>query len=421
MQIRRWPGWQGSQHRGQAMMRSMVGAALAMVLALLVLPVGAEAPVVEVPDGFEDIAITEVYGSPTDLAWLGDDLLIASQEGWLFRLDEASPDATPLMILDVSAQVGKGPEQGLLGVVPDPDFPERPYIYVYYTRDRGTGHCTVAPADCHNRLSRFTMGADGLLDPASEQTLLDTIMVGGLHNAGDLAFDVDKQLYVSTGDAAYWGNAQDLTNLNGKILRLDRDGNPSPENPFAGPESVPCQLEIRRDGGDPCPEIFAWGLRNPFRMAFDPSAADTVFFINDVGQETWEEIEVGLRGANYGWPAREGWCPTAEMTGCEPSDAYIEPVYAYPHEIGCFAITGGAFVPAGSPWGESYAGRYLFADWGCGKIFMLEPGADGAMTATPLASGLTTITPLLFSPDGSTLYYGREGGIIRAIGRTAPL
>ncbi|MCC7023144.1 MAG: PQQ-dependent sugar dehydrogenase [Thermomicrobiales bacterium] len=377
-------------------------------------------PLPDVAPGFVDTPLRTVYGSPTDLAWLEDDLLIATQEGWLFRLERGSPTATPTMILDLSRSIGTGQEQGLLGVIPDPDYPARPYIYVYYTQDRGTGHCAVAPVNCRNRVSRFTMGADGLLDPASERVLLDTIMVGSLHNAGDLAFDVDGLLYVTVGDAGYWPNAQDLANLNGKILRLDRDGLPAAGNPFATEGAIPCQQEPRRLAMEPCPEIFAWGLRNPFRITFDPNGTGSEFYINDVGQESWEEIDVGRLGANYGWPEREGPCRTAQLQGCHAPGVIAEPIYTYSHETGCFAITGGAFVPAESSWGSDYRGKYLFADWGCGKIFVLDRNEDGAYEAVPFASGLSTIAPILFSRDGDALIYGREGGVVRMIRRGVP-
>lgn len=381
-------------------------------------PAAAQVAAEQLPTGFIDRAITEVYGSPTDLAWLGDDLLVATQEGWLFRLSGSQPQPThPAMILDVSDVVGIGQEQGLLGVIPDPDFPSRPYIYVYYTRSRGTGHCDILPANCNNRVSRLTLRDDGMLDRASEVTLVDTILAGSLHNGGDLAFGRNGDLFITSGDSGNWASAQDLTSLNGKILRIDRDGAPAPGNPFAAPAGQPCAMGRSRDVTAPCAEIYAYGLRNPFRIAFDPNHASDRFFINDVGQESWEEIELGERGANYGWPAFEGPCPPASSKGCGTDARYVAPIFAYPHSSGCFAITGGAFVPTWSSWGRAYHGTYLFADWGCGRIAVLTQEDDGRYAASEFASGLTTIAPLLFSRDGDTLFYAREGGIVRSITR----
>ena len=388
------------------------GIVLALLLPMIHLALRAEVLAAEPPPGFSDRGVVTVYGDPTDLAWLGEDLLIATSNGWLFRLPAGTPPGAPLgtavMILDVSDRVGIGQEQGLLGVIADPDFPVRPYIYVYYTRAESSGHCTELPAYCYNRVSRFTMGDDGLLDPDSEFPLLDTIMVGNLHNAGDLAFDTEDRLYVSTGDAGHWRNSQNLTNLNGKILRIDRDGAPAPGNPFGSADSVACN---QRPPGKPehaCPEIFAYGLRNPFRIAFDPNYTEPVFYINDVGQEGWEEINLGIAGADYGWPMREGPCLTQSDKPCKPSRNLVEPIFTYAHETGCFAITGGAFVPGWSAWGSAYLGKYLFADWGCSAIQMLIPGKDGRLVADRFAIHIPAVTGLLFSADGDALYYAFE-------------
>jgi glucose/arabinose dehydrogenase len=401
------------------------GVALALLLAMVQLALRAEVLAAQPLPGFEERAVVEVYGAPTDLAWLGDDLLIATQNGWLFRLESGAPPGAPRgtaqKILDLSSRIGKGPEQGLLGVVADPDFAVRPFVYVYYTGARESGHCLDFPANCYNRVSRFTMGEDGLLDPDSEQPLLDTIMVGGAHNGGDLAFDADNLLYVTTGDAGDWQNGQNLSNLNGKILRIDRDGSPARGNPFSDRDTVACDERQPGESATQCPEIFAYGLRNPFRIAFDPSDQEPVFYINDVGQEVWEEIDVGIAGADYGWPIREGPCPTGMRLPCEPATDSVEPIFAYTHDQGCLSITGGAFVPQRNPWGAAFQDTYLFADWGCGRIFVLSQGEDGRFTASPFAHDLPAITALLFSPDGATLYYtragGPEGGLVGAIWR----
>jgi len=323
------------------------GIALLLVLPLFALAAPPVQPTPRFPSEFAQHTITEVFGSPTDLAWLGADLLIASQEGWVYRLADADPAGSPQQILDVSARVGKGPEQGLLGVIPDPDFAENRFMYVYYTRARDSGHCDVLPANCHNRVARFTMGADGTLDPESELPLIDSILVGSLHNAGDLAFGPDGEPYVSTGDAGYWPNSQDLGNLNGKILRIDRDGAPAAGNPFSA-EGVDCRTPQQGESKRPCAQIFAFGLRNPFRIAFDPNVLGSRFFINDVGQAGWEEVNVGAARANYGWPGREGPCPPGAVDACPPQMDFVEPIYTYAPESGCFASTGGAFVPQAS-------------------------------------------------------------------------
>jgi PKD repeat protein len=159
--------------------------------------------------------------------------------------------------------------------------------------------------------------------------------------------------------------------------------------------------------GSTCQEIFAMGLRNPFRIAFDPNAAATRFFINDVGQNIWEEIDLGARGADYGWNLREGHC---QQTGLEtdcgtPTPAgFTNPYYDYGHSTGCGSITGGAFVPGGV-WPAAYTGTYLYADFVCGNIYALSP----TKVRTPLATGLgaSSAVAMAFGADDATqsLYY----------------
>jgi glucose/arabinose dehydrogenase len=164
-----------------------------------------------------------------------------------------------------------------------------------------------------------------------------------------------------------------------------------------------------------CREIYAWGLRNPWRLAFDPSARTTRFFINDVGQSSWEEIDVGRAGADYGWNLREGFCPRYLRARCGPARRTMtDPIHAYAHRDGCGAITGGAFVPPGA-WPARFRGAYLFGDFNCGKIFELTRHTNSVRTALfdrGVGPGLVSMTF-----DAKALYYATyaEGGEIRRI------
>jgi glucose/arabinose dehydrogenase len=393
----------------------------------------------EVPAGFEDSLAATVDEYPTDLAWLGDDLLIATIGGKLYRLPGADPAAPLEVLLDIQDVVGTGREQGLVGVVADPGFAagRNRFLYVYYTRDEGgcSNQFRVPPPDpsrCFNRLSRFDVPAAGAIDPASEKPLLPFVPVGiPNHNSGDLAFGKDGKLYLTVGDGgietgAGAEKAQDLGDLHGKVLRLDRDGSPPRDNPFAGKDAVACGQRL--DGAAPataprgkrCAEIFAYGLRNPFRFAFDPNARGVRFFVNDVGEATWEEINLGRAKANYGWPRREGGCDydpataLAECGGANPR-RFQAPIHAYNHDDGCTSVTAGAFVPAGSDWGREFRGAYLFGDWTCGTIFVLREkargkGFDAEVFATPDAArpDSLALTALLFDRSGDVLYYAGE-------------
>jgi hypothetical protein len=145
------------------------------------------------------------------------------------------------------------------------------------------------------------------------------------------------------------------------------------------------------DAGKKCQEIFATGLRNPFRFAFDPNAQGTRFFINNVGQGTWEEVEEGSRGANYGWNVCEGNHdnPKVARTAVCDQPPYTPPIHEYNHDTGCSSITGGAFVPNGL-WPASYNDSYLYGDYVCGKIFKLTPDGSGGYVRTEFVTGLGT-------------------------------
>src|SRR6185503_15043327 len=156
------------------------------------------------------------------------------------------------------------------------------------------------------------------------------------------------------------------------------DGGVPADNPFQGADSVRCSVTGGTTAGMKCRETFAWGLRNPFRIAFDPNDLGSRFFINDVGQNVWEEIDAGTAGADYGWNLREGFCANGSTTNCGPPAAGLtNPLFAYNHADGCASITGGAFVPRGA-WPAEYDGVYLFSDFVCGTIFRLVPAAGGA-------------------------------------------
>jgi glucose/arabinose dehydrogenase len=261
----------------------------------------------------------------------------------------------------------------------------------------------------------------------------------GNHNGGDLQIGNDGYLYVSIGDGGcdYAGDsgcggmndaARDLHTLTGKIVRITRDGEVPPDNPFTGAGTARCNAGPTT-AGTTCREIYATGLRNPFRMAFDPNtpANVTSFRINDVGQNTWEEIDAGIAGANYGWNVREGHCANGSTTFCgAPPAGYTNPIFDYDHSSGCASITGGAFVPSGV-WPAEFNGEYLFSDYVCGTIFRLEPNGVGGYTRSTFVSGLggNSAVHLAFGPFGATqaLYYTSyaDGGQVRRISMGAPV
>jgi glucose/arabinose dehydrogenase len=382
-----------------------------------------------VPAGFADDLVTAV-SAPTAFDFTPDGrMLVTTQSGVLRVVQNGVLVPTPA--LDLTSRICANSERGLLGVAVDPSFAANPFVFLYYSFDKGgdCGNTTV------NRVARFVMSGNTL---GGEVVLIDNIpSPAGNHNGGDLQFGKDGMLYVSVGDGGcdYPGGtpsgcasandaARDRHSLVGKILRIDRNGAIPGDNPFTGPGTTRCNAG-NAASGQICQETFAWGLRNPFRMAFDPNAADTRFYVNDVGQGAWEEIDLGTARADYGWNVREGHCATGSTTSCGPPPAGMtNPLFAYGRADGCGSITGGAFVPNGV-WPVEYQGRYLFADFNCRRIFRLDPAAGGGFNRVDFATGLAGgPVHLRFGPWNGTqaLYYTTyaAGGQVRRISSTAP-
>jgi glucose/arabinose dehydrogenase len=281
--------------------------------------------------------------------------------------------ATPFLTVTV-ASAG---ERGLLGIAFDPGFATNHFVYVYYT--------AVTPT-VHNRISRFTASGDIAL-AGSEVVIfeLDTLSSATNHNGGALAFGADGKLYAAVGENANGQNAQSLGNVLGKMLRINRDGTIPTDNPFYTTASGKNRA------------IWALGLRNPFTFAFN--AAGTELFIDDVGQSTWEEIDAGVAGANYGWPMTEG--PTTDPR-------FQSPRYAYDHSAGACAITGGAFyAPLTAQFPSDYFGDYFFADYCGGWIRRLDVSSN---VATAFATGIAAPVDLKVAEDGSLYYLARGSG-----------
>jgi glucose/arabinose dehydrogenase len=408
--------------------------ALGAALAFLVM-VGRPAVAATLPSGFEDQLLAST-DSPTALAFTPDGrMLVATQPGQLRVYKNGTLLQTPA--LNISSKICSNSERGMLGVAVDPNFATNRYVYLYYTFKKHGVCPTGQPTNANNpvnRVSRFVMSGD-IVDPATEKVLIDNIpSPGSTHNGGDLKFGKDGYLYVSVGDGGcdYMGDSgcsgandasRDRHVLLGKVLRITRYGGIPSTNPYTDASSARCNLTGRTDPGKDCQETFAWGLRNPFRMAFDPNATGTRFFVNDVGQNAWEEVDTGKSGADYAWNLCEGTHDNPDRAGSVDCTAapYTPPVHEYSHSsTGCRSVTGGAFVPNGI-WPASYDGSYLLGDYVCNKIFELTPNDGGGFTRTEFASGLGDGGPIAmaFGPYGSSkaLYYTTyaNGGEVRRI------
>jgi glucose/arabinose dehydrogenase len=338
--------------------------------------------------GFTEILVASGLASPTAMAFAPDGRLFVCQQGGQLRVIE---NGTLLPTPFVSVVVNASGERGLLGVAFDPNFTSNQFVYVYYTATTPT---------IHNRVSRFT--ANGNVAVAgSEFVLMELPTLSATnHNGGAMHFSLDGKLYVAVGENAVGQNSQVLTNPLGKMLRINQDGSIPTDNPFYTQTTG-----ISR-------AIWALGLRNPFTFSFQPTSGR--MFINDVGQVTWEEINDGARGANYGWPNSEG--PT------KPAGTnYTLPVYSYAHGSGPFqgcAITGGTFyagLPAQYP--AEYVGDYFFADYCTGWINQLDE-TGGVITVTTFASGIPSPVDLAVGPEGNLYYLARGSGSVFRINFT---
>ena len=255
-------------------MRRLVGSWVALTLgfSVVVTSVAGHAAAAMVPAGFADSAVAS-FSRPTAVEWLPDSrIVVLEQDG---RVRVGGPAGSFTTAIDIAVCGGTSGERGLLGFTHDPAFQSNGFVYMYYTHS-----APGLPKGCANRVSRFTL-TQSTIDPSSEVVLLDNISSrGGNHNGGNLEIGSDGFLYVSVGDAGVDPRdgtgtnnaAQDLSLLNGKILRITLDGHPAPGNPLTGPNSAPCAtLGISAPTTTQCQEIFAWGLRNPWRFSFDRS------------------------------------------------------------------------------------------------------------------------------------------------------
>jgi len=299
------------------------------------------------------------------------------QQGGRIRVFENLPTVTTAPdFLNLTARVNFSGEAGLLGLAFHPDFPADPRAFVNYIRNNGGQLQSVT--------SEFTSPDQGAtLNPNSERILLVVNKSASNHNGGQLAFDGDGFLRIGLGDGGGANdpenNAQNPMRLLGKMLRIDVDDIPAgqpyglpADNPFAGNN----RCNANGSGTQNCPEIFALGLRNPWRWSFDRQTGQQ--WVGDVGQGTREEIDVIVRGANYGWDIREGFVCAGGGTNCA-SAGFTDPVADYGRSLGA-SITGG-YVYRGTQQTE-LAGRYLFADFVTGMIASLAPAGGGGFTIT---------------------------------------
>jgi glucose/arabinose dehydrogenase len=327
--------------------------------------------------------ITTSVSSPVHVTNAGDGsgrLFIVEQGGYIRVYENGQVLPTPF--LDVHTLISNGSEEGLLSVAFHPSYSSNGYFYVYYTDNIGS------PGDI--TLARYHVSANpDVADPSSAQILLVVPHpVNSNHNGGQLMFGpTDGYLYMGTGDGGSGGdppnNAQNLNLLLGKILRLDVDGTgavpcgQSSPAPYAIPPSNPFASAAG------CDEIWAYGVRNPWRFSFDSATSDLL--IGDVGQSAWEEVDyqpaASGGGENYGWRRMEGFACYNPPSNCNDGSLTL-PVLAYDHSSGRCSITGG-FRYRGSAI-PGLQGIYLYADFCSGELWGAQQAGNGSWTSSLL-------------------------------------
>ncbi|QIN82611.1 hypothetical protein GBA63_08120 [Rubrobacter tropicus] len=378
-----------SEHRSAARrgVLTICALVLATALAALALSAGEAGGAGSVPQGFTQARLAAGLSDPTTMAMAPDGrIFVAQQTGQLKVIEDGK--LVGRSAIDLSARIDARGERGLLGIAFDPAFRSNRWIYLYYTQ-RATD--TMA---AHNRVVRFAASGDRLIARSQKVILrLDDLGTATNHNGGAIRFGNDGKLYVAVGENATAENAQNFGNRLGKMLRINKDGTIPADNPFAD----------RTQGENRA--IWAMGLRNPYTFAVQPGSGR--IFINDVGAQSWEEINVGIKGANYGWPVHEG---------PESDPMYNPPLYAYGHgtgkNLGC-AVTGGAFYNPGTvTYPRTFVGDYFFADF-CGGWIRRYDSRD--KTVITFATGIDRPVDLMVGGGGSLHYLERATGSVYRI------
>ena len=361
---------------------------IACVGALLALPTGpAHGAATDLPSGFTDSQVASGLTDPTDMEFAPDGRLFVAEQAGRVRI--AKPDGTLATFLNISTKVDTSGERGLQALTFDPSFSTNRYVYLHYTKK------ATSTTPVHNRIVRVTASGDKVVAGSEKLVFRLGNQTSDHHMGGAIDFGKDGKLYVSTGDnETSPANAQQLTNLFGKMLRINKSGTIPTNNPFYATAS----------GNNRA--IWALGLRNPFKFAVQPGTG--TIFINDVGEDAWEEINRGSAAANYGWNIYEG----------PESDArYVDPIFAYGHAAsdpatttGC-SITGGAFYNPTTtlqfPPAE-YEGDYFFADF-CGGWIKSRDPSSGAVS--DFAKEIVRPVDLEVSKEGELYYLSRGNSI----------
>jgi glucose/arabinose dehydrogenase len=323
-----------------------------------------------------------------------DLIYIIEQPGRIVSMDLEHPTDKPAAVIDITDRVfDEGGEQGLLGLAFDPK--NSSLAYVNYTTESHTVIARYKPDPVQPEL----------LDPSSEQILLTFEQPFVNHNGGQLAFGPDGYLYIATGDGGSGGdpynNGQNLESFLGKILRIDVN-NKSADRAYAIPSDNPFL-------GNGVPEIYAYGLRNPWRFSFDHETGK--LWVADVGQDRLEEINIVKKGKNYGWHIQEGTECFEPKDGCDRA-GLEQPLFTYGRNLGV-SITGG-YVYRGKDL-PALVGWYVYADYGTGTLWALRQREDGTVENKTLLQSDTNVTSFGRDADEEIYLCTQEGQVLKLV------
>jgi glucose/arabinose dehydrogenase len=324
-----------------------------------------------------------------------DRLFIVEKEGKIYVFNNTPSTSDKLIFLDISLDISTTGERGLLGLAFHPNYTSNGYFYVYYTKT-GNGD---------SKISRFKVDPvnENLANSSSEFTIKEIPQPFSNHNGGQIAFGPDGYLYIALGDGGSFGDpsghGQNRMTLLGTILRIDVDSG----SPYSIPNDNPFFGNL--DGY--AEEIYAFGFRNPWRFSFDPITG--TLWAGDAGESSREEIDIVKNGSNYGWSTKEGtldYDPGTNVT------EMVEPIFEYNHSLGDAIIAG--YVYRGSDL-VGLNGKYIYGDWGSGRIWALTFSGETVLNNTELID--TTLMILSFGVDMNNELYicAADGEIYKLI------
>ncbi len=355
---------------------------------------------VQAIDAFPSLRFT----SPIDIQHAGDGtdrLFVAEQAGVIRVFQNSAGSATATTFLDIRNKVISGGERGLLGFAFHPDFKTNGYVYVNYTRSN--------PLTSVIARYKANTPSTGQVDPSSEAILLTIGQPYDNHNGGSIQFGKDGFLYIATGDGGSGGDpqnyAQNRKSMLGKILRLDVNSNAK------GNYGIPADNPFVNGTEGYNPEIYAYGLRNPWKISFDTETNQLL--AADVGQNKREEINLITKGGNYGWPVKEGTDCYRPSSNCNTT-GLIEPIYDYLQSNGDRSITGGYVYHGTSIPGLH--GKYIYGDYISGRIWTLSMNGTQAGSNAILLENAGLISTFGQDASGEVYFANYQSGKIMKLG-----